>query len=76
MHNIHDIYSQTRYAQYGDRRHRASSLEDISEFRENYINPNSTRPIIYKIPDHDSLIKVLEIDIGSHIIENRSNKEV
>ena len=53
-----NIYCQTKFAQYGDRLHRANSLEDISEFKENFINPNSTRPVIYKIPDHDTLIKV------------------
>ena len=52
--NTFIIIYQTNYTQYGDK----PAQEDVSEFKENYINPTSTRPIIYKIPDHDSLIKV------------------
>ena len=34
------------------------SLEDMSELRDSYINHNTTRPVIARIPDNDELMKV------------------
>ena len=56
-------YLQTQYAQYSDA---PPDEGDISEVKENYVNPNSSRPVIHKIPDHDCFIKVQTI-ISSHL---------
>ena len=37
------------------------SLDDLSEAKQRYKDPNSTRPIIVKMLDHDHLLKVLHI---------------
>ena len=44
---------------FGNTQQNTGLLDDMSMAKESFKNPNSTRPIIARIPDHDHILKVL-----------------